>query len=133
VSDEKKSPAERVLDELKDPWDWTAAFLGGAAGAAATIFLHGADLGHSIPTGALGAIGARRAAVASLSRRYLRRKAEALLEILEKDDGTRDLFVALTDYFTKWENGILSSETLEKQVAWISEQDTKRKVEAAKL
>lgn len=133
MSDEKKSPAERVLDELRDPWDWTAAFFGGAAGAAATLFLHGADLGHSIPTGALGAIGARRAVVASLSRRHLRRKAAALLMMLEMDEGTRDLFVALNDYFVKWEKGILPSETLEKQIAWISEKDTERKVKATRL
>jgi hypothetical protein len=78
----------------------------------------------------LGAIGARRAAVASLARRRLRGKATALLTMLERDKGTRDLSVALKDYFVKWENGILSSGTLEKQIAWISEQDTRRKVEA---
>ncbi len=132
MADEKKSPVEQVLDELKDPWDWTAAFLGGAAGAVTTVFLHGADLGHSIPTGALAAVGARRAIAAGLSRPDLRRKARALLEILEQDREARDLHVALTDYLLKWERKIVSSEALETKIAWISEQDTQRKVNDAK-
>jgi len=53
--------------------------------------------------------------------------------MLEMDEGTRDLFVALNDYFVKWEKGILPSETLEKQIAWISEKDTERKVKATRL
>ena len=103
MGDEKKSPVEQVLNELKDPWDWTAAFLGGAAGAVTTVFLHGADLGHSVPTGALAAVGARRAVASGLSRPDLRRKARALLDILDEDQGARDLHVALSDYLLKWE------------------------------
>ncbi len=132
MGEDKKSPVEQVLEELKDPWDWTAMFFGGAAGAVATVFLHGADLGHSIPTGALGAIGTRRAAVASLSRRNLRRKANALLQILDRDHESADLFVALKDYLLKWEGKIISSETLEKKIALISEQDTQRKIKASR-
>ncbi len=132
MSDEKSSPIQDVLNELRDPWDWTAAFVGAAGGAAVTIIAHGADLGHSIPTGALTAIGARRAILSSFSRKRLRNRAHGLLEILKAEkDVNAKLVVELEDYTNKWEKKIIASDLLEKKIAQIAEMDTQRKVRMA--
>ena len=74
---------QKVLSQITDPWDWAAAAAGAAAGACGTIVLHGADLGHSVPGGALGAIAARKTMVASFARGKLRQKAEGLIGIVD--------------------------------------------------
>ena len=75
---------ERIVRELKSPWDWVALFVGATGGAIVTIVSHGADLGHSISAGALGAIFLRRAAVASRIRSRLRKKAKRLSDTIGK-------------------------------------------------
>jgi hypothetical protein len=125
--DKKSGGWERVFDELKDPWDWTAAIFGGGLGAAATIFLHGADLGHSIPTGALGAVGARRAAAAGFRRPGLRKRAKRLLALLVNDQRFPDLILELRDYMDKWELKIISNDKFAKKIDEISEADSNRK------
>lgn len=77
------SGLNKVLNELKDPLDWAAAFIGGAGGAAITVTAHGLDLGHSIPTGALAAVGCKKAIFASFQRPRLGKKAERLKKIIE--------------------------------------------------
>ncbi len=60
MSGKSKSGWDRVIDELKSPADWAAAIVGGAVGAGTTIASHGLDMGHSIPTGSLAALGLRK-------------------------------------------------------------------------
>lgn len=131
VSDEKKSGLDRVLDELKDPWDWAAAFVGAAGGAYVTVHTGGLDLGHAIPTGALGAISARRAGVASLRRPFLGKKAARLYDILSKDNRYLDLKAELADYMFKWKQKIVASDQFEKKIDQISAEDSERKRAAA--
>ena len=133
MSDEKKSPIQQVLDELRDPWDWTAALVGAAGGAAVTIFAHGADLGHSIPTGALTAIAGRRSVVSGLSRSRLRKKAHNLLAMLAEDRPANDVSITeLEEYLKKWDKKIIPSEALEKKIDQLAEQDTERKISSIK-
>lgn len=133
MAEEKKSPAEQVLDQLKDPWDWTAAVVGAAGGAVATIFLHGADLGHSVPAGALSAVAARRSVATSFSRRTLRKRAYSLLEILRVDEKSNSPSIAeLSDWIAKWEKKVVPNDFLEKKLAAIAETDNKRKIDKAR-
>jgi hypothetical protein len=125
MSDDNKSGWERLANELKNPWDWTFAILGGAAGAGATILSHGLDLGHSIPTGALAGVGVRRAAVASFHGRDLKKRTAALEHLLTRDH-CHDLVRQLQDARYKWEKKIDSAEKFEKKIAELSDQHTKR-------
>jgi hypothetical protein len=132
LNDEKKNPLQQVLDELRDPWDWTAALVGAAGGAAVTIFAHGADLGHSIPTGALTAIAGRRTILSSFGRPRLRKKAYGLLSILNDDSiANQELVTELGEYIKKWDKKIITSDVLENKIAQIAEKDTQRKISAA--
>ena len=127
MADDNKSGWGRVFDELKNPWDWTAAIVGGAGGALVTIFTHGLDLGHSIPTGALGAVAARRAVSASFHRPSLRKKAKRLLKILKDENRHPDLADRLQDYSQKWEMQIMPDDKFDAKVAEVSEEDSSRK------
>ena len=60
VRDDSKSKYDKLLEQLQNPWDWAAAFIGGTVGSFITVILHGGDLGHSVPTGALAAVAARK-------------------------------------------------------------------------
>ena len=84
ADDDRQSSLDRVLSELRDPWDWVGAFIGGAVGALLSIFIHKIDLDHAIPTGALFGIGGRRAMVSAFVRRELSEKADALKEVLRR-------------------------------------------------
>jgi len=115
-----------VVDELKNPWDWLAAIVGAGGGAAVTVLAHGTDLGHAIPAGALGAVGARRAAVASLARPALRKKAERVLWLLERRNDSHDLAELLVLEREKWELKITDNEKFSKQIDEISDLDSQR-------
>jgi hypothetical protein len=125
MGDNNKSGWEHLLNELKNPWDWTAAIIGGAGGAGATILAHGLDLGHSIPAGALAAVGARRAAVASFHGRALKKKADALEEILKKDQ-CEDLLRQLKDARDKWSKKINPADKFEKKISELADQHSAR-------
>jgi hypothetical protein len=132
MSDEKKGVVEQITDQLKDPFDWAAAFIGGAGGAFVTFHTAGMDMGHSIPTGALGAIGLKRAIFASFSRPFLRSKANNLVSLLklhEKENA--DLLVELNDCIVKWDKKIIASEVLGKRIEEIAKKDTERQTDAA--
>jgi hypothetical protein len=121
----KGSPWEEVFEQLQNPWDWAAATVGAAGGAAATIFLHGADLGHSIPAGALGTVGARKAVVASFRRNRLSKRARNLLADL-KEHKYDDLTKWLKDSLNKWEKQIIDSEEFEARITLIADEDSER-------
>ena len=121
----KGSAWDKVFEQLQNPWDWAAASIGGAGGAVATFFLHGADLGHSIPAGALGLVGARKAFVASFRRRGLRRSAGHLREILKEHEAD-DMLAWLEDAHTKWRSRIISNEEFERRIRLIADEDSKR-------
>ena len=130
---EKKSCLDRVLDELRDPWDWVAAFIGGAIGALLSVFIHKFDLEHAIPTGALFGIGGRRAAMSSLAYRQLSKKATALKGLLKdnsigKQTGATDtLQRALDDISYKWEAKIITNQAFEGWLVKIADADSKVK------
>jgi hypothetical protein len=119
------SPWQKVAGQLQDPWDWAAAAIGAAGGAVATIFLHGADLGHSIPTGALGAVAGRKTLVASSHRRRLRKRALKLEEKL-REHKFPDLEKLLKDAREKFQDRIMKEEDFENLIQAISNEDSKR-------
>jgi hypothetical protein len=124
---EKRSGIDRVMDELKSPWDWVAALVGGAGGLLASGHVGHLDGGQLIPGGALGAISARRAAVASVQRPVLRRRGKRLIKFLETQGRFPDLVDDLRDSLEKWNLRIISNEDFEKRIAAVAKEDSKRK------
>lgn len=84
MSDQDKSPWERILDEISSPWDWAAATVGGAAGAVVTMFAQGTDLGTFISAGAIIGVAARKAVYVSLQSRRLGKRYFGLKEELQE-------------------------------------------------
>jgi hypothetical protein len=70
---------DKLAKEITSPWDWVAAGIGAVGGAAFTMVTHGADLGASIPTGALAGATARKALSASLTRPRLSKSYKAIV------------------------------------------------------
>lgn len=107
----------RVREELgTNPWDWVAAGVGAGGGLAASASIAGLDAGASIGIGALGAVTARRAAVASRRGVNLRAKAEGLLKAVRQEASTqsRDELQRLARSVERdtqlWEKKVLSHE-----------------------
>jgi hypothetical protein len=127
MGDENSSGWSRVFAQLSDPLDWAAAFLGGAVGAGGTMVMHGLDVGHSIPTGALTALSLKKAGSASFRRRGLRKKAASLSKMLNSERRYPDLVSDLDDSFRKWELKIIDDNKLAAKINEICDEDTKRK------
>jgi hypothetical protein len=116
-----------VFAQLSDPLDWAAAFFGGAVGAGGTFVMHGLDMGHSIPTGALTAVSLKKAGSASFRRRGLRKKAASLSKMLKAEGRYPDLIFDLDDSSKKWELKIINDNNLITKISEICDEDTKRK------
>ena len=133
ADEEKKSSLDRVLDELRDPWDWVAAFIGGAVGALLSLLIHKFDLDHAIPTGALFGIGGRRAIVSAFARRELTERADALKDILRVSpvatlvQGPDLLSQMLEDATTKWRKKVFSNQTFDDWLTRIAAADSRDK------
>jgi hypothetical protein len=125
TEEKSKGPVERVLDQLVDPFDWIAAFLGGAVGATVTTASHGLDLGHSIPSGALGGVALKKTIFASFSRFPLRKMASRLNALLatKSHPGAKALIFELQQTQSKWEAKIIRNEEFRKKLADISNRD----------
>jgi flavin-dependent dehydrogenase len=80
MSESERSAWDRVLEEIASPWDWVAAGAGAAAGAGLSIATSGGDVGTAVGTGAIAAVTLRKALIASLQGRTLRRRAKAFEE-----------------------------------------------------
>jgi len=107
--------------QITGPWDWVAAGVGALAGGVFSLATGGADLGTSIGGGAVAGVTARKAAVASLQGRLLRRKAAALQHLISERAKTSAGFSALLDRVVAeielWDRGAMGIDEFEKQLA----------------
>lgn len=115
----------KLLKEITDPWDWAFGIGGAAIGIGATVASSGADLGTSAAGGFTTGIAARRAAVASLQRRRLRRQADALKgEMLSRSKNILSL-LSLTEELdlelSLWENRATTNESFSSQLDKLTE------------
>jgi hypothetical protein len=125
VADSSKSGWERVFDELKSPWDWAAAFAGGAAGSIVTTALHFGDMGHSIPTGALTAIAGRRAWAAGRNHSNLIERAKSLRIVMSECDRDAALIDRLSLLIRKAEVNAITDDEFERDLNKINKEDSK--------
>ena len=122
MSEQEKSPWERVLDEISNPWDWVAAAVGAACGAGVTITTLGADLGTALATGALLGVAARKAVYVSLQSKRLKRRALGLQAELEEsfqrsnDPALKNLLEQLDRERRLWTRQAISDEEFTKQL-----------------
>lgn len=121
MSDQEKSPWEKVLGELSSPWDWVAAATGAAIGASITVITHGTDLGTSMVTGALVGVAVRKAGYASLHRGRLKQRALGLRKELEEYDSSerpkpKSLIGQLDREFRLWKRRAISDEEFSRQL-----------------
>lgn len=120
MSDTGKSGWDRLLDQVTNPWDWAAGITGAAAGAAITIASGGADLGTSIATGFTTGIAARKAGVASLQGRRLRKRAEGLKREIENrslnNPQLTEIIEELELELSLWESRAISNDDFAKQM-----------------
>lgn len=122
MSDQEKSPWEKVLGELSSPWDWVAAALGAAGGAGITVITHGADLGTAMATGALVGVALRKAGYASLHRSRLKRRALGFRRELEEYDShserpkPKSLIGQLDRELRLWKRRAISDEEFSSQL-----------------
>jgi hypothetical protein len=125
VSEQSKSGWERVFDELKSPWDWAAAFAGGAAGGIVTAAFHFGDMGHSVPTGALTAIAGRRAWVASRNHKSLVHRAHSLRTVMVECKRSHALIERLNLLIRKGELKAITDDEFERELEKINDEDSK--------
>ncbi|MGH9753378.1 MAG: hypothetical protein ACREA2_11400 [Blastocatellia bacterium] len=122
MSDQEKSPWEKVLNELSSPWDWVVAALGAAGGAGVTVTTHGADLGTAMATGALVGVALRKAGYASLHRSRLKRRALGFRRELEEYDShserpkPKSLIGQLDRELRLWRRRAISDEEFSSQL-----------------
>lgn len=124
MGEQSKSGWERVFDELKSPWDWAAAFGGGAAGSVVTAALHFGDMGHSVPTGALTAIAARRAWVAGRNHKNLLRRAQSLRTVMVECKRAHTLIERLNLLIRKGELKAITDDEFERELQKINDEDS---------
>jgi hypothetical protein len=115
---------DRVFEELKSPWDWAAAFTGGAFGSIVSAGLHVGDLGHAVPTGALTAIAARRAWVAGRNHHDLLRRANSLLIVLIERNRSNILIERLRLLIRKGELKAITDEDFDFELREINKEDS---------
>jgi hypothetical protein len=121
MSEQEKSPWEKVLDEISNPWDWVTATLGAACGALiSTEWL--TELGTSLATGALIGIAARKALYVSLLGKRLKRRAAGLQAELEEAAQRlnhltlKNLLEQLARERRLWQRKAISDEEFNKQL-----------------
>lgn len=114
MSESERSGWQKLLDQISSPWDWAAAGVGALGGAAVSAATLGADLGTAVATGAVTGITARKALVASTQRQRLRRRTEALLQLLRSNASSGKRLTPLEAQLELdrdlWERRIISDE-----------------------
>jgi hypothetical protein len=114
-----------AFKQATNPWDWAFLVAGGAVGSIGTVASHFADLGHSIPATALASVALRRAGVASMRRRSLRRKALQLRESLSNRSdiaGMEIIQYKLDNYLNDFDSKLSTPDEFEKQIRELIEE-----------
>jgi hypothetical protein len=75
---------DRVLNELKSPWDWVAAGAGATGGFIVSAMILHSDMGASVGAGALGAVTAKNAGMAAFQRRILAKRTKRFMQAIEQ-------------------------------------------------